>query len=700
MTPALGHIPADQTPHSVTKKCQHSSPSDCSKAKHKTSFKLLFADPAKAPSIDPYADGEQAVRATVSAGFKAGPARPKAAQRTPEGSDLGSGGATVPQGGNGDHPLPLSSSSSEASTFKGSSTVSRFALLSKIQRLCKPEGEGERGPAVCGCGMPGKGASHVNIHLRHGEQTGEIRAGVSGVLRCDSAWLCPTCAPRKALERAEKVQEAADATFRRGGMAALVVLTASHSKDQPLKSVAKLVKTASSKARKNRAWCRAVEKFAILGVICGQEVTYSLENGWHYHQHLSVLVDGPTHEEKALVTPPTNPVSPDRIGPLSFGELLFPFLADVPAAEISSRFIGPTRYGTSYLRLVRRAIGRASADRIGPPTKEQVFSELARIRAQAAGDFLAEAYKKKIRDAGGKVNDQHGCKVRVAHDAEDASNYTAKGSMAWEVSGACKDETKAESSLTPWDVAIAAAAGDKFMFARWKEYQTVMPGAVSCRRSKELCENLGIEPDKDEDGDEQIVHETDDVVGTVVAPLWKRWMRHGLASTFLLRVEYGGEAGFSDAVEQTNVDSDVIGKQNDEETVAHMLDRLHVQRDEETTARLTRLEQEAVEWREAASRERAAVEAYQHRFDLVGTPANIAEIAGERIRQRADAMGQRAVVAGIVDELTASYGVQIAEADALRAANAVPDWMREIEAIMPGRWLPDDESAVLLRMAA
>jgi hypothetical protein len=63
-------------------------------------------------------------------------------------------------------------------------------------------------------------------------------------------------------------------------------------------------------------------------------------------------------------------------------------------------------------------------------------------------------------------------------------------------------------------------------------------------------------------------------------------------------------------------------------------------------------------------------------------------------------MGQRAVVAGIVDELTASYGVRVGESDALRAANAAPDWLRKIEAIMPGRWLSDDENAALLRMAA
>lgn len=639
MTPALGHIPAEQTPQSVTKKCQHSSPSDCAKAKHKTFLELLFDDPANAPAIDPYAEGERRVCAAVTARTDAGSARPKAAQK-PAGTDgLGSGGATVrsggatvPHRGNGDHPLLLSSQ--EINGFKGSSTVQRWTMLRKIQKLCKPENDGERGPSVRGCGMPREGAPHVNIHLRYGEQTGELRAGVSGIYRCGSPWLCSTCAPAKALKRAEGVQAAADATYKRGGMSALVILTASHSKKMSLADVRKLVQDASSKARKSRAWVKAQEEFGILGAICGPEVTYSKENGWHYHQHLSVLTDGPT------------------------------------AGEIAA----------------------AGGD-------AEKLRKFVAARTQAAGDWLAETYKEKIRAAGGKVSDKHGCKVRVAHDAADASEYMSKGSMAWEVAGGHKDETKAEASMTPWDIALAADAGDKSMYARWREYMSVMPGTKSCVISAPLSEKLGIVVEDDVEGDEQVLHENDDVVGRVVSPLWKRWMRHGLASTFLLRVEYGGEAGFADAVEQTNADSDVIGKEKEEETVTDMLARLDVQREEQTVALLTRLEQEVVEWREAASLERAAVKAYQHRFDLTATPANIVEIAGERIRQRADAMGQRAVVAGIVDELAESYGVRIAESDALRVAIAAPDWQREIEAIIPGRWLSREEVAAL-RMVA
>jgi hypothetical protein len=350
-------------------------------------------------------------------------------------------------------------------------------------------------------------------------------------------------------------------------MSALVVLTARHSQKMSLADVKDLVQTASSKARKGRKWVNAQKGFGILGVICGPEVTYSKENGWHYHQHLSVLIDGPT------------------------------------AIEIAA----------------------ANGD------AEKLRKTVAK-RTQAAGDWLAEAYKERIRDAGGKVSDEHGCKVRVAANAADASEYTSKGSMAWEVAGGHKDKTKAEASLTPWDIALAADAGDKFMYARWREYMSVMPGTRSCVVSAALAKKLGIVVEDDTEGDEQVHHETDDIVGRVVSPLWKRWMRHGLASTFLLRVEADGEAGFADAVEKTNADSDVIGKEKDEETVATLLARLDVRREEETAAHLLRLERETVEWREAPKRERAAVEAYQHRFDLVATPANIALIAGERIR--------------------------------------------------------------------
>ncbi|MDL2399441.1 hypothetical protein [Rhizobium mayense] len=513
MTGGLAHSPASQPkrpsfPNFNVDTISKPSGSSRRASRSRTSLKL-FDDPANAPFVDPFSDAldsEQAVRAAVSAHLETANARPQAAQQPPKAGGLGSGGATVPRSGNVAPPLLLSSS--ETDQFRGSSTVSRYALLAKVQRLCRPKDPDERGPAVCGCGRPGEGATHVNIHLRYGEQTGELRAGVSGIYRCGSPWLCPTCAPAKALKRAERVQAAATATFLRGGRAALVVLTAAHSMDMSLAEIKELVQGSSSAARKGRVWVKAVADYGILGVIVGQEVTFSLDNGWHYHQHLSILVDGP----------------------------------DADAYK----------------------------------------------RAKQAGEWIAKAYSEKVRDKDGEVSDRYGWHVRVARDAADASDYTAKGSMAWEVAGGYKDETKSAKSLTPWDIAVAASVGDKQMFAKWKEYEATMPGTRSCVVSAALAKKLGLtaEPqDDDDDNSEQLYHETDDVVGRVEAPVWSRWMRHGLASTFLLRVEYGGEAGFAGAVEQTEAESMEIEsrwqarnaereREHNEQQASHEADRL------------------------------------------------------------------------------------------------------------------------------
>lgn len=434
---------------------------------------------------------------------------------SPTGASLGNGGARFlppvsEAGGNRESPAPILP---EAPDFQPSSVVSRWSLLTKIQRLCRPAELMERGPAVCGCGRPGYEVDSVTVHLRHGGQTGELRAGVSGVYRCGSPWLCPVCAVHKAHDRADRVRAVADATYGRGGQVALVVLTASHSADVCLADFKALVQGASRKARQGVAWTRIAERHEILGVVVGQEVTLSRVHGWHYHQHLVVPVDGPTDEE----------------------------------AEA------------------------AGNDR-------DALEKLVRARAHAAGDAVAERYKAMIRAAGGTVSDRHGTWVRVAEDEADAADYAAKGSMAWEVAGAAtKDETKVAGSLTPWDIATAAYGGDGWARARWAEYVDVMPGTRSCVVSSALAKKLDIARGDDAEEGQQVLHEPDEIVGEVSAPTWRRWMRYGLASTFLARVERfagtgdeeGGcedeaEAvaaafwGFLKAVELTDRDADRI----------------------------------------------------------------------------------------------------------------------------------------------
>ncbi|WP_086994849.1 hypothetical protein [Rhizobium sullae] len=77
------------------------------------------------------------------------------------------------------------------------------------------------------------------------------------------------------------------------------------------------------------------------------------------------------------------------------------------------------------------------------------------------------------------------------------------------------------------------------------------------------------------------------------------------------------------------------------------------------------------------------------------TIANVALIAGERVRKLDKAFGQRSAIKPILDELAATYGIRLTEAQALQAARSASGWMRDFEEIIPGRWLSDEESAAL-----
>lgn len=89
-----------------------------------------------------------------------------------------------------------------------------------------------------------------------------------------------------------------------------------------------------------------------------------------------------------------------------------------------------------------------------------------------------------------------------------------------------------------------------------------------------------------------------------------------------------------------------------------------------------------------------------HKWALKATKANIALIAGERLRRHAGAFGQRQTIKPVIDDLAAVYGVTLTEAEALQAANSATDVMRAIEQICEGRWLSDAELAAMRPTAA
>lgn len=411
---------------------------------------------------------------------------------------LGNGGATFPPGGG---PAPAAEASEENTKKKQrdfSSALGRWGLLHKIQRLCAPADVLGRGPSVCGCGVPADGPAatgSVSIHKRP-LADGRTQASASGLYRCWSPWLCPVCAPRKAVERQERVARVVSAAHDKGMLVVAIALTAHHTATQSLADVKTLIDDASRSARSGRDWKEIQKIHGIAGVIVGKEVTISRKNGWHYHQHLLVIVDPPEAVVDAVVQ--------------SDGD------------------------ENAAIWKVAHDAGQAVADR---------YAEMIR----AAGGWLSKEHGTKIRVCDNPT-------IAGEYAAKGSAAWETAGGPT-----KAKTRNDAGQSLTPWDLAELAFSGDEWARKKWSEYVEEMPGTVSCRVSWQLAKKLSIEPEDDsESGGEEVTAETDHVVGYVEVPTWRRWLHRGLISTFLQRIELYEAEDFDRAVYETESDADRI----------------------------------------------------------------------------------------------------------------------------------------------
>jgi len=161
--------------------------------------------------------------------------------------------------------------------------ISRWRLKHTVANILR-DLDSETVPGVCKCGTAGHGVEAVSLTRKAG------KAGVSGVFYCDSPWLCPTCAPRRAAERADKVLQVFKATEAKRGRVVFVTLTVKHGQKDNLGDLKKLVMEACRKARQGKPWALAVERYDIAGVLVGPEVTWSEKHGWHFHLHVALVV--------------------------------------------------------------------------------------------------------------------------------------------------------------------------------------------------------------------------------------------------------------------------------------------------------------------------------------------------------------------------------------------------------------------------
>lgn len=164
-------------------------------------------------------------------------------------------------------------------------TKGRYDLRHGIVSLLRPD-DGTRGPAVCGCGLSGHDVDDVAVHLSE-----EGRAYVTGVFRCDSALLCPTCAPRRAFEIQERLTKAVEACIAKGGSVWFVTPTAQRSREQDLALMRVGVHAAWREARQGAGWVKPAAAAGVLGVSTVMEAPWSPATGWGVHLHALVFFD-------------------------------------------------------------------------------------------------------------------------------------------------------------------------------------------------------------------------------------------------------------------------------------------------------------------------------------------------------------------------------------------------------------------------
>ena len=140
--------------------------------------------------------------------------------------------------------------------------------------------------SLCGLKpLPGRTVSVAA--MRHDFATGEARAGVTGVRRCNKPWVCPSCASARRIDDARTITAAVQG-FRdelAGRRVYLVTLTVPHTADQRLKGLRMAVTKAYWKALSGKRFKLMRARHSIRASLRRLEVTHSAVNGWHPHIH-------------------------------------------------------------------------------------------------------------------------------------------------------------------------------------------------------------------------------------------------------------------------------------------------------------------------------------------------------------------------------------------------------------------------------
>lgn len=327
------------------------------------------------------------------------------------------------------------------------------------------------------------------------------RVSLKGLETCASVWGCPCCA---ALIYARRAAELTQALERWSGFQPLMMtLTVRHGATDSLRFLRKGLSLAWRHFWTGRGGQERKALLDIRHIVRALEVTYG-ENGWHPHLH-AFLFCGPD-----MPLEDDTPREPDELvleAPSEPGKKRPRPARPRRAVELDDAAIKKLKY--AWRRAVVKAFTPSATQRPDLTKAERVAIGM-RYRPTVNRGLDVRPYK-------------------------ESGGYLAKAGL--EVHAITKS-ARADKSMTPWDIARKAAAGDRIAVTLWQGYVGAMYGARQLTWSRGARRRFGLSTGET---DEDVLHEeeqaqTGEVKQLVVQWTGKAWDRQRRSRQWFARV--------------------------------------------------------------------------------------------------------------------------------------------------------------------
>ncbi|WP_226360850.1 protein rep [Pseudonocardia sp. ICBG1142] len=117
-------------------------------------------------------------------------------------------------------------------------------------------------------------------------------------MRCGTVWTCPECSMRISVERTALLGKVVTRHIEDGARVMTLTLTLRHFAEHELALSVKASRTAFSRVTDGRAGMRDYVELGLRGWSRSPDLTWGVENGWHLHQHVTVVFEPGTTDEQ------------------------------------------------------------------------------------------------------------------------------------------------------------------------------------------------------------------------------------------------------------------------------------------------------------------------------------------------------------------------------------------------------------------